>query len=145
VLRSILLGNDCAYRSRAVDDKCSPCRSEALLVVGPIGFAGLVVRPVPQQGDVYSELVGECGCRERRIDADAQNLGIGLCQLVLELPKARELVRSASGEGQRVEGENRRLLTQEILQRKRIPSPIGQRKLGRLVSNLNGQVSHLSV
>jgi hypothetical protein len=46
------------------------------------------MRPIAEQGNVEAELVGEC-CRGKwSIDADAQNLGIGLRQLILELAEA---------------------------------------------------------
>ena len=64
------------------------------------------MRPVTEQRKVDADLVGE-GCRcEGCIDADAQNLDTGLRELVPKVAKARELVRSAAGKGQRIESKD---------------------------------------
>jgi hypothetical protein len=117
MLARIRLGDYRAHDTVVVDNECPASRTKTLLVVGSVRPAGIVVGPIAEKRKIDAELIGKRSRSERSVDADAQNLGIGLRELVFQIAKAGKLVCSATSEGQWVEGDNYRLAIQSIVER----------------------------
>jgi hypothetical protein len=130
--------HDLAHDAVAVDHERAARRDGAIFDIRAVGAAGRVLGPVAEQRELEFHLVGEGGRSVWCIDADAQNLGTGLRDLVLDLAEAIKFVRSATAEGEGIEGEDHGLLAAEALQAHLIAAPIWKGKIRRLVADLNG-------
>lgn len=96
------------------------------------------MRPIAKQREIDADLVGEGGSGKWSVDTDAQNLSIGLLDLGFEIAEERKLVRSAAGKCQWVEGKNKRLAIQSILEGHGVTAAVGQFEFRRFVTDLNG-------
>lgn len=103
VARSV---NDVPHGPLRVDHVGHAGRDAALLIEDAPDLARLAVREVAEQGEAEAEFARVSAGRERRIDAEAQDLGAGRFKLAVEFLKAGQFVRSTAGESEHVPGHD---------------------------------------
>ena len=69
-----------------------------------IGLARFVARPVAEKGEANADLFSEGPPCWPGSYADAQDLGVGLLEVLEDIVEAPQLPASAGGKGQQIEG-----------------------------------------
>jgi hypothetical protein len=98
-----------------------------LFIQHAIGASRRVLREVAEQRKLEAELRLELTRGRKRVDTDAQDLGIGPPERLDVRLEGGQFVRSASREGQRVEGEDQ-VLARERRQGHRLPILVEERE-----------------
>ena len=101
-----------------------------LRVVGAVGLRHLVLREIAEQREVEVDAAGENPDGRIRIDADTQDLGICLLEVRVSVSEGDQLVSSAAGEGEDVEGEDDVLQTAEAAERHLVAVTVPEREIG---------------
>ena len=118
-----------------IDRKRSACAVTAFLVEDAV-ISNHLAFEIAQQRKRHLNVFGETfvGCVAVR--TDSQNLRAALLKFGNIRLIRLQFLRSAAGEGENVKGEYDVLFTSEITELDRLPGSIGQRKIGRFVSDL---------
>jgi hypothetical protein len=116
VTRRIAFLNYRANDAFAVDDKGYAGVDRAFVVENAVRPARGASWPVTEKREFQLLMFAKVVRGSRSVNANAQNLGTGRDEVVLDLSEAAEFVRSAAGKSHRVEGEHHLLLAAEIRQ-----------------------------
>lgn len=103
--------DDVAHNALGVDQVGDPRSDPPLLVENPPCLARATPGEVAEQRKFDSKFTRVCASSERGIDGNAQDLGAGRFELVVEFAEAAQFVGSTAGEGQHVPGNHDWLTT----------------------------------
>jgi len=117
-----------------VDDEGGAVRKALLFVQDPVFFGNRPLE-VAQEREVELFLLRESGIRCRAVNADAQDLRVGLLEFGDISLIRLQLLRSTPGEGQNVKCQHHILLPQKIAQLHILPVGVLEREVRRLVTH----------
>jgi hypothetical protein len=130
--------NHAANYPLLIDDiGCAAC-CVALRVPDIVGLDHFVLRPIAEHRERQLQVLGEDALRGPGVDADTEDLGIGLLELLIGVPEGAKLFLSAAGEGQLVEGDDHVLLA-AIVSGSISRLAVHQGELRRLIATFRSQ------
>lgn len=129
--------DDVPHDSVTVDHICHARRDAPLFVEDSPDFAGFAPGEVAEQGEAEAEFAGVRAGGEGRIDAEAQHLGAGRLELRVEFLEAAQFVRSTTGEGEHVPGDDDGLAA-VVAQAVLAAVAVHQGEVRRLLFNFDG-------
>jgi hypothetical protein len=101
---------------------------------GAVGQADLAVG-IAEEGEVEAELLGEMLVLGRGVETDAEDAGVLLRVLAVEVPEPGTFFRSAGGVGLRIEPEHD-LLAAQVAQANAVAVVVGDVEIGSLFTGI---------
>ena len=121
-----------------VDDVGDAGRQVGIFPPDSIGLARLIAGPVAEEGEADTEFPGVDTLGGLGVYADAQDLGVGLLEVLEDIVEALHLPASAGGKGQQIEGQDDVFLALEVVQGDLIALGVPEGKIGGRVADLKG-------